>query len=105
MKETCDLQNTNEPEIVPLAIAAGKRKCASCVIGKQSMKNKTGGMTSRSLEKKSGQETQTSILQNLLIHGHVMVNTVQEEVDHQEFGMVRQVKVDVEQKPVESVFE
>ena len=42
---------------------------------------------------------------DLLIHGHIMVNTMQQEVDHQELGMIRQVKVDVEQESVESIFE
>jgi hypothetical protein len=34
-----------------------------------------------------------------------MMNTMQEEVDHQKLGTVRQVKIDVEQKPVKAVFE
>lgn len=42
---------------------------------------------------------------NVLIHGHVMVNAVQQEMDHQELGMIRQIIVDMKQEPVESVLE
>jgi hypothetical protein len=37
--------------MVALAIAVGKRACANRVIGKESVRNKIGGMTSRNLEK------------------------------------------------------
>ena len=37
--------------MVALAMAVGKTTCASCVIGKESMRNKRGGMTSRNLDK------------------------------------------------------
>jgi hypothetical protein len=36
--------------MVPLAIAVGNRTCASLVIGKLSIRNRTGGMTSRNLK-------------------------------------------------------
>jgi len=34
-----------------------------------------------------------------------MVNAVQQEVDHQELGMIRHIIVDMKQEPVESVLE
>lgn len=44
-------QNAKAPETVPLAMAVGKMACASWVIGKESTKNKMGGITSRNLDK------------------------------------------------------
>ena len=34
-----------------------------------------------------------------------MVNAMQQEVDHQELGMIRQIIVDMKQEPMEPVFE
>jgi hypothetical protein len=99
-------QNTKDPEMVPLAIAVGKRTCASRVIGRESIENKTGGMTSRNLEKKQVRRGGLVIRTiNVLIHGHVMMNAMQQEVDHQKLGMIRQIIVDMKQASVETIFE
>ena len=42
---------------------------------------------------------------NVLVHGHVMVNAMQQKVDHQELRVVRHVIVDMKQEPMEPVFE
>lgn len=63
-------------------------------------------MTSRNLEKKQVRRRDPDMCPtNVLIHGHVMVNAVQQEVDHQELGMIRHIIVDMKQEPVESVLE
>lgn len=43
------LQNVNDPEMMPFAIAAGKRMCARRVKGACKMANNVGGITSLSL--------------------------------------------------------
>ena len=42
-------QKTKAPAIIPLAMAAGKRRCASCVKGYDSAANSAGGITNLSL--------------------------------------------------------
>ena len=46
---TLDSQKAKAPVMTPLAMALGKSTCASWVNGVSRMKNKVGGMTSRSL--------------------------------------------------------
>jgi hypothetical protein len=63
-------------------------------------------MTSRNLDKKKFRRRGPDVRPtNVLIHGHKMVNAVQQEVDHQELGMIWHIKVDMKQEPVEPVFE
>jgi hypothetical protein len=63
-------------------------------------------MTSRNLVRKQVRRRDPDMCPtNVLIHGHVMVNAVQQEMDHQELGMIRQIIVDMKQEPVESVLE
>lgn len=49
MKRYNDVQNANAPAIMPFAVAGGKSKCASRVIGYDRALNINGGITSLSL--------------------------------------------------------
>lgn len=92
------------PEMMPLATAGGKSIWANLVNGVCSTKNKGGGITSRSLiDFVSTYLTRSGA--GLPIHGQVVVNTVQQEVQCEEYRLVREVVVQVEQKPVKGIFQ
>jgi hypothetical protein len=102
----CYSQNVNAPAMTPLAMFTGKMRYARRVIGNDSAKNNGGGITSRSLYKgKVRQGMEKSQRRNELVHRQIVVDPMRQEMQRQENRSIRQQAIDMEQEPMEAVFQ
>lgn len=87
-------------------MAVGKIVCASFVKGACNAANKVGGMTSLNLPNYiMSKSVQSKEKLNIPIHRHVMVDAVQQEMQHEENWAIGQPIVNMKQEPVQTVLE
>ena len=90
--------------MIQLAHESGKSKWASRVNGYDNATKRTGGITNRNLVKVRANQ-HPGIYLHLRVHGEIVMDTVHQEMQHEEHGVVRKVVIDVEEEPVHRVLE
>lgn len=72
--------------------------------GYDSAAKRMGGITNRNLDKVRANQRKKLNL-NSRVHGEIVMNTVHQEMYHEEHGVIRKVVIDVEEEPVHRILE
>lgn len=91
--------------MIQLAHGAGKRKCPSCVNGYDNAAKRRGGITNRNLVKFRVNPVQKNHDPHSRVHGQIVMNTVHQEMQHEEYWPIRKVVIDMEEEPVHRILE